>query len=191
MELIKAAVEKKVKFGKDSFRTFTDHNQHIVEQEQTTVPEENDKKIVKRFPPQAVMVDKTLYISGQLGMGKDGSIVGGGTLAQVCWSWSWFWHKINIEPQAKQSLKNIGEILEAAGGGYKDVIKTTVLMKDISEFSAVNNIYSDFFSHHQPARAAFQVAALPKGGDIEIEAVAIIGELKSSLNDQIKSKLQN
>lgn len=58
------------------------------------------------------------------------------------------------------------------------MIKTTVLMKDISEFSAVNNIYSDFFSHHQPARAAFQVAALPKGGDIEIEAVAIIGEIK-------------
>ena len=86
MELIKAVVEKKVTFGKDTFRTFTDHNQHIVEQEQTTVPEENDKKIVKRFPPQAVMVDKTLYISGQLGMGKDGSIVGGGTLAQVCWS---------------------------------------------------------------------------------------------------------
>ena len=53
-------------------------------------------------------------------------------------------------------------------------------MKDISEFSAVNNIYSDFFSHHQPARAAFQVAALPKEGDIEIEAVAIIGEIKLS-----------
>merc|ERR1712111_71943 len=77
---------------------------------------------------QAVMVDKTLYISGQLGM-----------------------------------------------GGYKDVIKTTVLMKDISEFSAVNNIYSNYFKHHQPARAAFQVAALPKGGNIEIEAVAIVG----------------
>ena len=125
------------------------------------------------------MVDKTLYISGQLGMGKDGSIVGGGPLAQVYWSWSW--HRINIKPKAKQSLKNIGEILEAAGGGYKDVIKTTVLMKDISEFSAVNNIYSDFFSHHQPARAAFQVAALPKGGDIEIEAVAIIGKIKLSV----------
>merc|ERR1712111_288962 len=107
---------------------------------------------------QAVMVDKTLYISGQLGLGKDGNIVGGGTLAQ-----------------AKQSLRNIGEILEAAGGSYKDVIKTTVLMKDISEFSAVNNIYSNYFKHHQPARAAFQVAALPKGGNIEIEAVAIVG----------------
>ena len=122
------------------------------------------------------MVDKTLYISGQLGLGKDGQIVRGGTLSQ-----------------AEQSLRNIGEILEAAGGSYRDVIKTTVLMKDISEFSAVNNIYSNFFQHHQPARAAFQVselnclenisykismsqvAALPKGGNIEIEAVAIIG----------------
>merc|ERR1711992_498249 len=107
---------------------------------------------------QAVLVDRTLYISGQLGIGKDGDIVGGGTLAQ-----------------AEQALRNIGEVLEAAGGGYKDVIKATVLMKDISEFSAVNGIYSNFFQHHQPARAAFQVAALPKGGDIEIEAVAIIG----------------
>jgi len=48
-------------------------------------------------------------------------------------------------------------------------------MRDISEFSAVNNIYSKYFQHHQPARAAFQVAALPKGGNIEIEAVAIVG----------------
>ena len=87
------------------------------------------------------MVDKTLYISGQLGLGKDGQIVRGGTLSQ-----------------AEQSLRNIGEILEAAGGSYRDVIKTTVLMKDISEFSAVNNIYSNFFQHHQPARAAFQVS---------------------------------
>ena len=51
-------------------------------------------------------------------------------------------------------------------------------IKDISQFSAVNNIYSDFFRHHQPARVAFQVAALPKGGDIEIEAVAIIGQVQ-------------
>merc|ERR1712098_97441 len=107
---------------------------------------------------QAVIVDKTLYISGQLGMGKDGHMVSGGTLSQ-----------------AEQSLRNIGEILDAAGGSYRDVIKTTVLMKDISEFSAVNNIYSSFFKDHQPARAAFQVAALPKGGNIEIEAVAIVG----------------
>ena len=108
---------------------------------------------------QAVMVDRTLYISGQLGMKKTGAMVEGGTLAQ-----------------AEQALRNIGEILEAAGGGYKDIIKTTVLMKDIKEFTEVNKIYAKFFNHHQPARAAFQVAALPRGGNIEIEAVALIGK---------------
>ena len=107
---------------------------------------------------QAVLVDRTLYISGQLGMTKSGALMEGGTLAQ-----------------AEQALRNIGEILQAAGGTYKDVVKTTVLMKDIREFTEVNKIYGKFFEHHQPARAAFQVAALPKGGDIEIEAVALIG----------------
>ena len=99
-----------------------------------------------------------MYISGQLGMTKSGALMEGGTLAQ-----------------AEQALRNIGEILQAAGGTYKDVVKTTVLMKDIREFTEVNKIYGKFFEHHQPARAAFQVAALPKGGDIEIEAVALIG----------------
>jgi len=107
---------------------------------------------------QAVLVDRTLYISGQPGMTKSGALMEGGTLAQ-----------------AEQALRNIGEILQAAGGTYKDVVKTTVLMKDIREFTEVNKIYGKFFEHHQPARAAFQVAALPKGGDIEIEAVALIG----------------
>ena len=82
MELIKD-VQKKVTFGKDSFRIFTDHDPYNIEQGKPTVTVDNDKKIFKKYPPQAVMVDKTLYISGQLGMGKDGSIVGG-TLAQVC-----------------------------------------------------------------------------------------------------------
>ena len=107
------------------------------------------------------MVDRTLYISGQLGMTKSGNLIEGGTLAQ-----------------AEQALRNIGEILQAAGGSYKDVVKTTVLMKDIREFTEVNQIYAKFFNHHQPARAAFQVAALPKGGDIEIEAVALIGIIR-------------
>ena len=74
-------VHKKVTFGKDSLRTFSD--QYYKKQGITVSSEENDNKIVKQYFHQAVMVDKTLYISGQLGMGKDGHIVGGGTLAQV------------------------------------------------------------------------------------------------------------
>ena len=75
---------KKVTFGKDYYRTFSEYDQYYKEQGRTALSEENDNKIVKQYFPQAVMVDKTLYISGQLGMGKDGIIVGGGTLAQVC-----------------------------------------------------------------------------------------------------------
>jgi len=107
---------------------------------------------------QGVMVDKTLYISGQLGLNTSGEMVGGG-----------------VSAEAEQALTNIGNILAAAGGGFKDVIKTTVLMKDINKFSEVNGIYGKFFTSHQPARAAFQVAALPKAGNVEIEAVAVIG----------------
>ena len=78
-------VQKRVTFGKDSFRTFSLYDQCDSTQRQSPSSEENDPtQIVKKSLGQAVMVDKTLYISGQLGMGKDGNIVGGGTLAQVC-----------------------------------------------------------------------------------------------------------
>ena len=80
-------VQKKVTFGKDSFRTFSlfDQCYNTQQGESSSMSEENDPtQIVKKSLDQAVMVDKTLYISGQLGMGKDGNIVGGGTLAQVC-----------------------------------------------------------------------------------------------------------
>jgi len=80
-----------------------------------------------------------------------------------------------IENETRKALENIGHILRAAGGSYKDVIKTTILLRDINNFSLVNSIYSEFFKHHEPARAAFQVAALPKNGNVEIEAIALIG----------------
>jgi len=107
---------------------------------------------------QAVQIDQTLYISGQLGMDTSLSLVNGG-----------------IEQETRKAMENIGYILQAAGGSYKDVIKTTILLRDISNFSKVNGIYSSYFKDHAPARAAFQVAALPKGGNVEIEAIAIIG----------------
>jgi len=107
---------------------------------------------------QAVQIDKTLYISGQLGMDRSLSLVQGG-----------------VENETRQALENLGHILRAAGASYKDVIKTTILLRDISNFNLVNSIYSDFFKDYAPARAAFQVAALPKGGNVEIEAIAIVG----------------
>nr|KAF6300849.1 reactive intermediate imine deaminase A-like protein [Myotis myotis] len=96
---------------------------------------------------QAVLVDRTLYISGQLGMDpSSGQLVPGG-----------------VKEEAKQV-----------------VVKTTVLLADINDFNTVNDIYKEYFKSHFPARAAYQVAALPRGGRVEIEAVAVQGPLTSA-----------
>ena len=78
----------------------------------------------------------------------------------------------DIRAQTRQSLQNIRAILEQAGLSMADVCKTTVLLADIAEFGAMNEVYAEFFSAPYPSRAAFQVAALPKGARVEIEAVA-------------------
>ncbi|MCC6099660.1 MAG: RidA family protein [Atopobiaceae bacterium] len=80
----------------------------------------------------------------------------------------------DIQSQTRQSLTNIKNILEAGGASMDDVVETTVLLSDINEFAAMNEVYSEFFSKPYPARAAFQVAALPKGAKVEIKAVARI-----------------
>ncbi|MEG2205027.1 MAG: Rid family detoxifying hydrolase, partial [Oscillospiraceae bacterium] len=78
----------------------------------------------------------------------------------------------DIKTQTEQSLKNIGAILAEAGYGFEDVVKTTVLLKNISDFAPMNEVYAKFFTGDCPARAAFAVADLPKAGLVEIEAVA-------------------
>lgn len=85
-----------------------------------------------------------------------------------------------VQAQAKQALVNIGEILKAAGCDYSNVVKTTVLLADINDFNNVNEVYKTFFSSKFPARAAYQVAALPRGGLVEIEAIAVLGPLSDS-----------
>ncbi|KAJ8267607.1 hypothetical protein COCON_G00127790 [Conger conger] len=113
---------------------------------------------------QAVVADRTMYISGQLGMDTaSGQLVAGG-----------------VQAQAKQALINMGEILKAAGCGYENVVKTTVLLADMNDFTNVNDVYKQFFSSNFPARAAYQVAALPRGGLVEIEAVAVLGPISDS-----------
>ncbi|KAE8599321.1 hypothetical protein XENTR_v10017141 [Xenopus tropicalis] len=110
---------------------------------------------------QAVVVDKTMYVSGQLGMDpSSGQLVAGG-----------------VKNEAKQALVNMGEILKAAGCDYSNVVKTTVLLADIGDFNDVNEVYKQFFRCNFPARAAYQVAALPRGGRVEIEAVAVLGPI--------------
>ena len=106
---------------------------------------------------QAIEANGTVYVSGQLGIDPStGSFAEGGAVAQ-----------------ARQSLTNISNILKEAGMSMKNVVKVTVLLADINDFAAINEIYKDFFEAPFPARSAFAVAALPKGGKIEIEAIAV------------------
>merc|ERR1712117_181370 len=110
---------------------------------------------------QAVQVNNTLYISGQIGFNPTTmDIVSGGVVAE-----------------AKQALTNMGHILEAANCNFNNVVKTTVLLADINDFAAVNEAYTKFFTSNYPARAAYQVAALPIGAKVEIEAVAVVGNI--------------
>lgn len=81
----------------------------------------------------------------------------------------------DIKTQTAQSLKNVSKILEAAGSGMDKVVKTTVLLKNISDFAAMNEVYATFFEGDAlPARAAFEAAALPKGALVEIEVIATL-----------------
>ncbi|WP_296141558.1 RidA family protein [uncultured Anaerococcus sp.] len=77
-----------------------------------------------------------------------------------------------ISAAAKQVLNNIKAILEESGSSIDKVIKCTVFLADINDFAAVNEVYKEFFDEHKPARSAIQVAALPLGAAIEIEAIA-------------------
>lgn len=80
----------------------------------------------------------------------------------------------DIRTQTRQSLKNIAAILAAAGSGMDRVVKTTVLLKDIGDFAAMNEVYAEAFTAPYPARAAFEAAALPKAALVEIECVAAL-----------------
>jgi len=78
-----------------------------------------------------------------------------------------------VEAQTEQVLKNLGAVLEAAGCSFADVVRTTVFLKDMNDFAAVNAIYATRFSEEPPARAAVEVARLPRDVLVEIDAIAI------------------
>ena len=105
---------------------------------------------------QAIQVDNSIYVSGQLGMKAETlKLVEGG-----------------VAKEARQALLNIGHILKVADYSYDHVVKTTVFLTDIKDFEVVNKVYEEFFNEPKPARSVFQVVALPRGGKVEIEAVA-------------------
>ena len=80
----------------------------------------------------------------------------------------------DIQAQTRQSLTNVKNVLEAAGATMADVAETVVLLDSIADFGAMNEVYAEFFAAPYPARAAFEVAALPKGAKVEIKAVAYL-----------------
>lgn len=106
---------------------------------------------------QAVEVGNMIFASGQLPIDPATGEFAGET----------------IEEQTTQSLTNLKNILESAGYSMDDVVKTTVFLNDIGEFAPMNGIYAQFFKNDCPARSAFQVANLPKGAKVEIEAIAV------------------
>ena len=81
-----------------------------------------------------------------------------------------------IEAETRQALKNLMIVLEASGPSLDCVLKTTVFLRDMADFASMNAIYGEFFTSNYPARSAIQVAALPKGGAVEIEAIAYLPE---------------
>jgi 2-iminobutanoate/2-iminopropanoate deaminase len=125
-----------------------------------------DKKIItsdkapKAIGPYSVAIQAGTFVftSGQLGLDPlTGALIPGG-----------------IEEETHQALTNLQHVLADANSGLDRVIKTTVFLKDLADFSQMNAVYGEFFKENPPARSTIQVAALPKAGLVEIEAVALI-----------------
>ena len=104
---------------------------------------------------QAIEANGFLFISGQLGVTPSGEFAGA-----------------DVKSQAQRSLQNLQAILSEAGLGFENVVKTTIFLADIADFAAVNEIYAEFFKEPYPARSTVAVKTLPKGGLVEIEAIA-------------------
>jgi 2-iminobutanoate/2-iminopropanoate deaminase len=108
---------------------------------------------------QAIAMDGLLFCSGQLGLDPaSGNLVEG------------------VEAQAERAMLNLRGVLDAAGATFEDVVKTTIFLADIGDFAVVNAVYGRFMPDPPPARSTVQVAALPKGGLVEIEAIARRGQ---------------
>lgn len=107
---------------------------------------------------QAIAANGFLFVSGQIPLDPEtGAMITG-----------------SIEDKTHQVMKNLKAVAEAAGTDLARVVKTTIFLKDMDDFAVVNAAYSDYFEGSPPARSTIQVAALPKGADLEIEAVIIL-----------------
>ena len=106
---------------------------------------------------QGIIVNNLFYSSGQIPLTAEGTMVEG-----------------NIREQAHQVFKNLHAVLAAAGASLNTVVKTTVFIKDMNDFAALNEVYGEYFTDHKPARSCVEVARLPKDALVEIEVVALV-----------------
>ena len=125
---------------------------------------EKKEVVITEKAPQAlgpysvgVKAGNLVFTAGQVGINpENGEIVPGG-----------------VETETRQALTNLKAVLEAAGVSLKTVVKTTVFLRDMNDFSLMNKVYEEFFTSEFPARSAVQVARIPKDGAVEIEAIAL------------------
>ena len=116
---------------------------------------------------QAVRTGTFLFCSGQIPLDpKSGQIIPG-----------------EIDAQTRRVLNNIAAVLRAEGATFEDVVKTTIFLTDLGDFQTVNEIYGSYFKNQPPARSTVQVAALPKGARVEIEAIAVVKEAGQTAYD--------
>jgi len=108
---------------------------------------------------QAIRAGQFLFASGQLGLAP-----APGDL------------RVGIEAQTRQALANLQAVLVEAGASVANVVKTTIFLADLGHFATVNQLYGEVFGQEPPARSTVQVAALPKGGLVEIEVIALLGD---------------
>ncbi len=112
---------------------------------------------------QGICAGGFLFTSGQIPLRPSGDLVSG-----------------DIRAEARQALENVRAVLEAGGARMEDVVKTTVFLVDLADFSMVNEVYAEFFPSPPPARSCVQVAALPKGARVEVEALAVVDPRRSA-----------
>ncbi|ALQ65902.1 RidA family protein [Bacillus cereus] len=106
---------------------------------------------------QGIIVNNMFYSSGQIPLTASGELVAG-----------------DVTVQTEQVFQNLQAVLEEAGASFDTVVKTTVFLKDMDDFNAVNEVYGSYFSTHKPARSCVQVAKLPKDVSVEIEVIALV-----------------
>ncbi len=105
---------------------------------------------------QAVLAGNTLYVSGQIALDAEGNLVEG-----------------DIQTETDQVMKNIGEILKAAGMNYSNIVKCSIFIRDMTQFSNINATYGNYFSEKEPARETVEVCRLPKDVNVEISCIAV------------------